>query len=78
MKRNGSLMTLTNLTVRPNELVATWSNNTSTQFPTIWLRDNCPSGLHPKTQERMFDLLAIDEAPVLQEAQLEREFAVLT
>ena len=78
MKRNGSLMTLTNLTVRPNELVATWSNNTSTQFPTIWLRDNCPSGLHPKTQERMFDLLAIDEAPVLQEAQLESEFAVLT
>ena len=71
-------MTLTNLTVKPNALVVTWSNHTSTQYPTIWLRDNCPSGLHPKTQERMFDLLAIDESPVLQYAQLESEFAVLT
>ena len=71
-------MTLTNLAVRPHALVATWSNHASTKLPTIWLRDNCSSGLHPKTQERMLDLLAIDEAPVLQEAQLEGEFAALT
>ena len=71
-------MTLTNLTVRPHALVASWSNHTSAKFPTMWLRDNCPSGLHPKTRERMLDLLTIDEAPVLREAQLDGEFAVLT
>ena len=71
-------MTLKKLTVRPHALVTTWSNHTSTQFPTIWLRDNCPSGLHPKTRERMFDLLAVDEAPVLQEALLDGDFAILT
>jgi gamma-butyrobetaine dioxygenase len=32
-------------------------------YPYIWLRDNCPSGFHPQTQERTFDLLSIDPAP---------------
>ena len=34
-------------------------------FPFLWLRDNCPSGFHPDTQERVFDLLSVpaDIAP---------------
>ena len=30
-------------------------------YPYLWLRDNCPSGLHPDTQERTFDLLSVPE-----------------
>ncbi|MEO0977658.1 MAG: TauD/TfdA family dioxygenase [Pseudomonadota bacterium] len=36
-----------------------WPNGTSADFPFLWLRDNCPSGFHPDTQERQFDLTSI-------------------
>lgn len=71
-------MTVTHLTVRPDMLVVAWTDGTTTQFPTIWLRDNCPSGLHPDTHERMLDLLAIDDAPVLNAATVHGDFAALT
>jgi gamma-butyrobetaine dioxygenase len=71
-------MTEHDLSVRADTLVVTWADKTSTPFPTIWLRDNCPSGLHPQTHERVLDLLALDRAPVLRSALLERDCAVLT
>lgn len=63
-------MTINGLSVRADTLVVTWADNTATPFPTIWLRDNCPSGLHPQTQERLLDLLTLDAAPVLVSAKL--------
>lgn len=74
----GFPMTVTHLAVRPDMLVVAWTDGTITQFPTIWLRDNCPSGLHPDTHERMLDLLAIDDAPILNTAILNGDIAVLT
>ncbi|PHR18315.1 MAG: gamma-butyrobetaine hydroxylase [Hoeflea sp.] len=71
-------MTITDLSVRPDTLVVTWTDATSTRYPTIWLRDNCPSGLHPQTHERVLDLLALDDAPVLTGAQMDQDVAVLT
>lgn len=38
-----------------------WTDGTTGDFPYVWLRDNCPSGYHPDTEERTFDLLSIDE-----------------
>ena len=70
-------MTVTTLAVRTDTLGVTWADGTTTQFPTIWLRDNCPSGLHPDTHERLLDLLAIEETPVLISAALESNAAVL-
>ena len=75
--RIGFPMTVTHLKVRPDMLVVTWTDSTTTQYPTIWLRDNCPSGLHPDTNERMLDLLAIDDAPVLNSATRTGEIVVL-
>jgi gamma-butyrobetaine dioxygenase len=77
MKRIGIPMTVTHLAVRTDTLVVTWADGTKTQFPTIWLRDNCPSGLHPETHERMLDLLAIDAAPTLTSAEIQGAFAAL-
>lgn len=71
-------MTMTDLSVRPDTLVVTWTDATSTRYPTIWLRDNCPSGLHPQTHERVLDLLALDDAPVLTSARIDGETAELT
>lgn len=71
-------MTIRDLLVRPDTLVVTWADTTTTAFPTIWLRDNCPSGLHPQTRERLLDLLELDEAPVLTAARIDGGDAVLT
>lgn len=70
-------MTMMNLAVRHDTLVVTWADETTTQFPTIWLRDNCPSGLHPQTHERLLDLLEIEGSPVLQSANIDGAFAIL-
>ncbi len=71
-------MTVTTLAVRTDTLAVTWTDGTTIAFPTIWLRDNCPSGLHPETHERLLDLLAIDEAPLLTSAEIEGDTAVLS
>ena len=37
------------------------SEQNTAVYPYLWLRDNCPSGLHPDTKERTFDLLSVPE-----------------
>lgn len=69
-------MTIGDLLVCADALVVTWAD-TTTSFPTIWLRDNCPSGLHPQTQERLLDLLALDSAPVLTSATIDGGHVIL-
>jgi len=64
-------MTIHDLTVRADTLAVTWADMTTTEFPTIWLRDNCPSGLHPQTHERLLDLLSLEDAPVLSSAEFD-------
>jgi gamma-butyrobetaine dioxygenase len=70
-------MTIHTLLVRADTLVVTWLDSTTTSFPTIWLRDNCPSGLHPQTHERLLDLLTLDVAPVLTSATLDGGHVIL-
>lgn len=70
-------MAVSGLEVRADRLIVTWADATPTPFPTIWLRDNCPSGLHQQTRERLLDLLELDPSPVLQTARLEGDTAVL-
>lgn len=40
------------------------------RFDYLWLRDNCPSGFHPETNERVFDLLSVPEDLRAQEANV--------
>lgn len=42
-----------------------WNDDSTGEYPYIWLRDNCPGGFHPDTGERAFDLLSVpaDAAP---------------
>lgn len=37
----------------------TWADQSSTEYPFIWLRDNDPHELHPHTKERTFDLTSV-------------------
>lgn len=70
-------MTLSNLEVRADALLVTWADGTSATYPTLWLRDNCPSAFHPQTHERVLDLLALDPSPVLESAAEEGETITL-
>ncbi len=70
-------MILHDLLVRADALVVTWADDSATPFPTIWLRDNCPSGLHPQTKERLLDLLTLDPSPVLLSAAQEGDILKL-
>ncbi len=36
-----------------------WSDGKTSTFHYLWLRDNCPTTLHPDTKERTFDLLSV-------------------
>lgn len=64
-------MTALGLDLRADTLVVSFPDAQSVTYPAIWLRDNCPSGLHPDTHERVLDLLSLDEAPVLAAAELD-------
>ncbi len=52
---------MTTATLRGGDRVVNvcWPNGTSADFPFLWLRDNCPTGFHPDTRERQFDLTSI-------------------
>lgn len=61
-------MNISSLEARADALLLTFADGTRATYPTIWLRDNCPSAFHPQTEERVLDLLDLDPAPVLSEA----------
>ena len=50
------LQSATNL---EHALKLTWSDGKTSTFHYLWLRDNCPTTLHPDTKERVFDQLSV-------------------
>ncbi|MTH96585.1 TauD/TfdA family dioxygenase [Roseibium sp. RKSG952] len=40
-------------------LTLVWPDGQTAAYPAIFLRDNCPSGFHPQTLEREFDLTSV-------------------
>ncbi|WP_298815724.1 TauD/TfdA family dioxygenase [uncultured Roseibium sp.] len=71
---------MTSISLRGDDRVlhVAWVDGTSADFPFVWLRDNCPSGFHPQTQEREFDLTSIPMDISVSNADLETEEIVLT
>lgn len=50
---------LQSLHQQPHGLELIWNDGKASHFHFLWLRDNCPSTLHPDTQERVFDQLSV-------------------
>ena len=48
------------LTAGAEGLEIRWPDGTIGEYPYIWLRDTDPSGFHPQTKERTFDLTQVD------------------
>ncbi|KZM49501.1 TauD/TfdA family dioxygenase [Labrenzia sp. OB1] len=71
---------MTQLDLRGDDRVlhVAWPDGTSADFPFLWLRDNCPSGFHPQTQEREFDLTGIPANIAVTQASVDDGSIVLT
>lgn len=41
------------------DLSITWSDDSQSNYHYLWLRDNCSTGFHPQTEERIFSLLSV-------------------
>jgi gamma-butyrobetaine dioxygenase len=59
-------------------LTLDWDGNRQTKHALIWMRDNDPSGFHPTTGERVFDLLSVPENPQLVAGAVEANELNLT
>lgn len=71
---------MTTATLRGEDRVlhVAWPDGTRADFPFLWLRDNCPSGFHPQTKERLFDLTTLPDKISIAEARVEEDQIVLT
>ncbi len=71
---------MTTVTLRGSDrmLNVAWPDGASADFPFLWLRDNCPSGFHPQTQERQFDLTGIPLDLEITDAKSSDDQIVLT
>lgn len=67
---------MTELTMGEGALRLHWPD-AAADYPLIWLRDNGPDAFHPATQERVLDLLAVPDRPVLRDARIEGETLLL-
>ncbi|NQW08774.1 MAG: TauD/TfdA family dioxygenase [Alphaproteobacteria bacterium] len=57
---NGSTPMLADARIDGDTIVVSWTDGMVSAFHQIWLRDHCPSGLHPSTRERLWDWSAYD------------------
>ena len=46
---------------KEKNLFVKWSDGEKSNFNYLWLRDNCPSDIHPTARERQFNLKDISE-----------------
>ena len=42
-------------------LIVMWSDGELSTFNYLWLRDNCPSDVHPVARERLFNIITVSE-----------------
>jgi gamma-butyrobetaine dioxygenase len=61
----------------PHAFSVRWADETVSNFPYLFLRDNCPSGFHPQTKERVFDLLTVSADLTPKSAALEGDSIVI-
>ena len=50
-----------NIERKKDHLSIHWSDNHKSKFHFLWLRDNCPSAIHPTANMRVFNLLTVSK-----------------
>ena len=50
-----------NISNNKSSLSIEWNDGEKSNFNFLWLRDNCPSDIHPTARERQFNLKDVSE-----------------
>ena len=54
-------ISIKNVTKKEKTIDVDWSDGKKSNFHFLWLRDNCPSDIHPTARERLFNLMNVNE-----------------
>ena len=54
-------ISIQNVTKKEKTIEVDWSDGKKSNFHFLWLRDNCPSDIHPTARERLFNLMNVTE-----------------
>ena len=54
-------ISITNVSKKENTLEIDWSDGKKSNFHFMWLRDNCPLGVHKEARHRIFNFLTVSE-----------------
>ena len=52
---------ISSLKKNSKSILVDWSDGEQSKFNFLWLRDNCPSEVHPTARERTFNLLTVTD-----------------
>ena len=56
-----SLVSIKNIKKNQKSLIIEWNDGKKSKFNYMWLRDNCPYGMHPTARQRIFNFLDVSE-----------------
>ena len=54
-------LSISSLRKNDKSVLVDWSDGKKSKFNFLWLRDNCPSEVHPTARERTFNLLTVTD-----------------
>ena len=53
--------TVKNIEKKRDHLSIKWADNFKSKFHFLWLRDNCPTAIHPTANMRVFNILSVNK-----------------
>ena len=53
--------TVKNIEKKRDHLSIKWGDNFKSKFHFLWLRDNCPTAIHPTAYMRVFNILTVSK-----------------
>lgn len=65
-----SMVVATGVTMQPASITIAWSDGTTGEFASVWLRDNLPEDRDRHSGQRLIDVLDIPPAPRIRSASL--------
>lgn len=62
----------------PDSLVIDWGNGTRAEYPSIWLRDNCPQDRDARNGQRLVDIADLPSDPRISAVRFDAECVEIT
>ena len=63
---------------KKDHLSILWKDNFESKFHFMWLRDNCPTAIHPTANMRVFNILTVSKKYFLKNIKLKKINSIFT